>query len=368
MQLGQNNDIRSEMTRGVVELMVMQMTNDKNNSLTEKETDTRPLFNLELKNEFLSSMIGTKTISEDTSKSYTRIFNVTKPSEYALNKDLSEFTLEEMETILYNFQANNRNTVESYARIISSYLNWSYQHNKTQTNVLSSLKPTDFEKYLTNEENYFTDKLLRRWEDGCANYQDAVLLRLLFNGIGGKQMSEIRNLKKTDVDFDNKRLRLVNTLKSDSNGLPLKFTERWIDVDDRTLDLIRGAIDKKTYLKKNGDMAETQHNNVRAFTDLVSNDYVVRASITKTDNWNTPVDRFVIYRRIQMLSEIFGIEILTTKFIQRSGMIYYANELMKDGELALDDIKMVADRFNLKSYHNLKGFLTIENIEKTYTN
>ena len=166
MQLGQNNDIRSEMTRGVVELMVMQMTNDKNNSLTEKDTDTRPLFNLELKNEFLSSMIETKTISEDTSKSYTRIFNVTKPSEYALNKDLSEFTLEEMETILYNFQANNRNTVESYARIISSYLNWSYQHNKTQTNVLSSLKPTDFEKYLTNEENYFTDKLLRRWEDG----------------------------------------------------------------------------------------------------------------------------------------------------------------------------------------------------------
>lgn len=332
------------------------MTNDKNNSL----------FNTKVKIDYLSDMIKSGAISEETSKSYSRIFGVTFSSEEALEKDLNQFTLEEMETILYNFKANNRNTVESYARIISSYLNWSVINEQSGTNVLADLKPTDFEKYLTFEETYFTNKQLRRWEDSCVNFQDAVILRLLFNGVSGKQMSEIRNLKKSDVDLENKRLRLVNTLKADKNGFPIKFTERWIDVDERTLELVRGAIEKKTYQKKNGDVAQTEYNNVRPYTDLVNNDYVVRASITKTDNWNTPVDRFVIYRRIQMLSEIFSVEDLTAKFIQRSGMIFHANELMKGEKLSLDDIKIVADRFNLKSYHNLKGFLTVENIEKTY--
>jgi hypothetical protein len=113
-------------------------------------------------------------------------------------------------------------------------------------------------------------------------------------------------------------------------------------------------------------MKENPH--VRPFTDLVANDYIVRASITRTENWNVSVDKFVIYRRIQAISESLGIKDLTAKYIQRSGMIHYANELIKDGELSLDDIKIVADRFNLKSYHNLKGFLTVENIVKTYPN
>jgi hypothetical protein len=67
-----------------------------------------------------------------------------------------------------------------------------------------------------------------------------------------------------------------------------------------------------------------------------------------------------------MLKEVIGIPEFDAKLIQRSGMIHYGNKLMQDGKLSLDDMKMVADRFNIKSYHNLKGFLTVENILKTY--
>uniref|UniRef100_UPI00406C8B6D hypothetical protein n=1 Tax=Peribacillus sp. FSL E2-0159 TaxID=2975289 RepID=UPI00406C8B6D len=58
------------------------------------------------------------------------------------------------------------------------------------------------------------------------NYQDSVILHLLFIGVGGKQLSEIRNLNKKDIDWENGRLRLVNSLKEDIYGNPLKFTER----------------------------------------------------------------------------------------------------------------------------------------------
>ena len=335
--------------------MVANMTNERNNSLFEEE----------VKKEYLDYMINTKTISEETSRSYNRILLVTSKIEEELGKDLNQFTFEELEDVLRSFEANNRNTVESYGRIISSYLNWSVENGYSKDNVLYDLKPSDFEKYLTNNEVYFTDKQLRRYEERCENAQDSVIIRLLFMGVGGKQMSEIRNLKvEEDIDKKNKRLHLTNTLKADDQGYPIKFTTRWIDVDERTIDLIQGAIDQRTYTKKNGEMVERA--NIRPYTDLAINDYVIRPSITKTDNLNRPVDRFVIYRRIQTLAESFGVDELNAKFIQRSGMMYHANNEIKDGELTLDDIKIVAERFNIKSYHNLKGIVTEENIRATY--
>lgn len=335
----------------------MQVTNETNNSL----------FNTNDKREFIEDMIRSKAITEETSKSYLRIFGLTSTYEEILEKDLNMFSIDELEKILFGFKANNRNTIESYARIISSYLNWSVQQGIINANPLAELKPDDFSNYLTNEETYITERQLRRYEDRCENYQDGVILRLLFIGVGGKQMSEIRNLKRTDIDRKNKRIRLVNTLQSDKHGNPIKFTERWIDVDDEhVFDLIDGAIRVKTYLKRNGEVAEGNESRSIGKLELVDNEYVVRSSVTKTENFDNPVDKFVIYRRIQTLSEVFGIEELTSKLIQRSGMIKLGKDLMKNGDLSLNDMKIVADRFNIKSYHNLKGFLTIENILKTY--
>lgn len=335
----------------------------------KKDIENRFLYDEEVKREYLNEMVESGDISEETSKNYERILLITSELEDRLKKDLNQFTLKELEVVLFGFGANNRNTIETYARIISSYLNWSVKEGYTSTNFLTELKPDDFIKYLTNSEEYFTYKQLKRWENQMVNAQDAVVTHLLFLGVGGKQMSEIRNLKRGDVDRARRTLRLTNTLKADKDtGLPIEFTKRTLEnVDDDTFDLIEEALRKKTYEKKNGKMVENPH--VRLFTDLVDNNYVVRSSITKTDNYSYPVDKFVIYRRITVLSEMIkGMpEDLTAKLIQRSGMIYYGHELMKDdGELSLNKMKMVAERFNIKSYHNLKGFLTVENILKTY--
>lgn len=322
-------------------------------------SNNNSLFNEVQKNNFLDD------IKESTRKSYERIFKLTEQFEKSLGKDINQFSLEELETVIYSFKANNRNTVESYSRIISSYLNWSIAQGLTSVNELGVFKPEDFERFISNEEVYISEKHLRRYEDRCENYQDAVILRLLFIGVGGRQLSEIRNLHESDVNYSNNQIRLVNTLKEDEKGSPIKFTERFMTVDEHTMKLITGAIKERKYIKRNGFMDKVD--NVRNYTDLVSNEYVVRASITKTDNMKYPVDKFVIYRRVGMLAETLGLD-LTTKFIQRSGMIYYAKELTKgEAEPSLDDLKMIANRFNMKSHHNLKGVLTLDNILKTYS-
>lgn len=230
---------------------------------------------------------------------------------------------------------------------------------------MEDMKPADFEKFIYDDSEYLSEKSLRRIEDLCNNYQDAVILRLLFIGVGGKQLSEIRNLKVSDVDFTNKKLRLINTLKADEKGIPTKYTERIIDVDDRTLKLIEGAIEQKVYLKRNGEIAQTENNNIKPVTDLVENSYVIRASITKTDSDDAPVDKFVIYRRLSMLRDVLGIDRFNAKFIQQSGMLYHASNIVDD-EISLDDLKIIADHFNINSYHNLKGLITMDNIRKIY--
>lgn len=326
------------------------MTNIKNN----------PIFNEEVKNKFLN------TISEKTRQSYKRIFTITFKHELILNKDINQFDLKEIEKVLWSFKSKTRNTIESYGRIISSYLNWCVKTGLISKNVMEDMKPDDFEKFIHDDSEYISEKQLRRIEDMCNNYQDAVILRLLFIGVGGNKLSEIRNLKISDVDFEGKKIRVINALKEDEKGLLLKYTERFIDVDDRTLNLIKGAINQKIYLKRNGELAQTEHDNIRPYTDLVENDYVVRSSVTKTENYYTPVDKFVIYRRLSMLEEVLGLDRFNAKFIQQSGMLYLANKIMENDEVSLVDIKIVADQFNVKSYHNLKGLITTQNIRKIY--
>lgn len=316
-------------------------------------------FNSEVKQAFLNTLSN-----ENTIRNYSRIFYITAEYEETLGKDINQFTLEEIEPILYSFEANNRHTIETYGRIISSYLNWCVQNGIVKNNPLSALTSDDFDKYVINDDVYFSEQQLRLYEDSCVNYQDAVILRLLFMGVGGKQLSEIRNLKRSDVDFQHNMLYLTNSLQEDEDGFPTKYTERTLKVDERTMYLIQKAMNEKTYTKRNFD---TLPSHVREYTDLIENEYVVRASITRIRNVNAPVDKNVIHRRVRIVAETMNLKALTPKIIQRCGMLYELSNIVGNGdEVTLDDIKIVAKRFDIKSYHNLKSFLTIENVRKHY--
>lgn len=323
------------------------------------------IYNEDIKAMFLDEQMESGTISEETADNYLRIFASISEIEEKLNKDVREFDHDEIDKLLYSFNSRTRNTIESYGRIISKYLNWNVEKGYIETNILKEFKPVSFEKYIRDDEVYLTEQKLRDIEDECKNAQDAIILRLLFIGLGGKQMSELRNLRKEDVDYSRKSLELRSTITADSNGVPLKVDPRTHKfIDDRTLDMLKEAIEQTEYEKRNGAMDFRE--NINPYTELINNDYVIRPSKTQTTNYNYPADKFVIYRRIQTISEYFNIKDLTAKFIQRSGMLYYANSLIENEQFTQEDLKLVASRFGVKSYHNLKGFLTYENIRKAY--
>jgi integrase len=309
-------------------------------------------YNNRIKNRFLNEYM------ESTQSTYKRIFVSSLPMEGMLKKDLYDFSKEEISLVLADMNPSTASSSESNGRMITAYINWCInQGYRKSINPLSAVSPEWFGQFVDkNIQLYFSEDTLNTYESYCQNAQDALCMRLLFEGVNGKQVSEIRNLKKDDVDFKNKILKLT-----DFDG-----SIRKIEVfSDKTLELIEEALEVKTYIKRNGLMIE--HENVREFTDLTENDYVLRSSITATKTLEKPVDKAVVYRRINMIEDTLGIPYLNGKNIQRSGMIYMGKIIYeREGKLEKEQYLQIAERFQISKWFVIKNFCNLESIRELY--
>lgn len=305
------------------------------------------MFNQDLKEKFLNAFEN-----KETRTTYRRIFIKSESSEEMLNKDLYNFTREEIEIVLEDLDPMTNAISQSNGRIISSYINWCISKGLTNNNPLKTVDPEWFDRFVDKDKKlYFSYKEIKQIEDWCENAQDAAIVRLYFENIVGREAIEIRNLKMSSVNEEKETITLT--------------TGEEKKVSSECIKLIKEAFSEKIYLKKNGLMADTD--NVRQFTDLVDNEYVIRNSITKTDSYSEPVHISLIYRRLSMISELLGLPYFTGKNIYRSGIIYYAKQVFdEEKELGKDQYKKIAKKFGIKNYYTLNTYVNIENIEKLY--
>lgn len=312
------------------------------------------LYNEEVKNMFLDRY------PESTRKTYLRIFKKSYPTEKMLEKDLYEFNLDEIDSVLYDLRPLTFKSSLTNGRIITEYITFCIEQGLRSNNInpLRMVKSPYFEKFVDkNIKTLFSKNEIMQIEDACNNAQDAVILALLFEGAWGKELSEIRNLKREHVDFENRILTLI-----DHDG-----SERQLQVSQRCIDLIEKALQQDRYWKRNGEMDTTSNRRPRDYTDLVMSNYVIRASITKTDTYSKPVQISVIHRRLQTLSDVFGIPYLNPKNVVNSGMLYMAKNLYeKTGKIGKEEYQQIAERFGVKDPYTMRTYITEENLEKVY--
>lgn len=311
-----------------------------------KSIAEKPIFNVETKEEFLKAFDV-----EGTRKNYLRIFTKTEPIEEKLGKDLYEFNEKELNKLLRAFDSKNRATLESYGRYVSSYLNWAVEKELTDVNLLEKLKPNDFLQFVVNEEKYLTERYLTRLESQMENYQDAVISRLIFEGVGGKGFSELLNLKEEDVDFDKNILHLVE----DTNKGKV---ERDLKVSTHTIEIIKGALNQKKYAKRNGNSVGRG-----SFLELKDNGYIIKTAVTNAETDEaTGID--TIYRRLRVIEQDLGLDSFKAKFIQRSGILNMASKIAKKGVRVDSDIlKQIAKRYKINTIHTMRSYLTEENLK-----
>lgn len=316
------------------------------------------MYNPDLKEEFLLMYEN-----ERTQKTVAYIFYKSKTTEEMLGKDLCEFNINELEEVLYNTSPLTRAVVQTNGRFISAYITWAIEKGLLASNInpLSTKSNEWYEQFVDKSKKlFFSQNELEEMEKELVNAADAVILRLLFEGAGGHELSEILNLTSDHIEMDN-----VLRLEDDREG------ERKLTFSEDCLRLVRAALKETEYQSKNG-VAES----FNPVAKLVDNDYVIKSVDRRLKNTQR-ANKHTVYRRIKVIKEYFDLQYLTVNSIQRSGMIKMAVDLFeRDGKLETEQYYEVADRFDMKKYtsgnaeyHNisiLKEFINRENILELY--
>ena len=295
--------------------------------------DRDMFYNPDLKEKFLNQY------SKDTARNYYYALRKSRELEEEKGKDLCNFNYEDLDELFYSFRVKSMTAIQSNASIIRKYLDFCIEqgYNETMINiaeVFDSFLGKNIEKYINKVAD--KKKILSYdevWElcDMCVNAQDAVVFALLFEGVKGENLKELSNLRVDDVDFENK------TLTVDRDG------ENVLKISDRTMELIKEAINQEIYSKGNG--GEFLSETVRSFEyPLYDSKYVIRVAGRDRDE---EVQANTIISRIMKVRKWYGNEFVTATNMWLSGMIYELQKI-KDTEnrdLDIDDYRKVLRRF-----------------------
>jgi hypothetical protein len=294
--------------------------------------------------------------TDGTKSTYRRIFAESAELESELEKDLYEFNVKELVKLLTELKPDSPNSSRTNGRIIASYVNWTIRNNikKNKVNPIGSVPVAWFDQFVQKNGDFITEKQLNTIINYCNNYQDAVIFKLLWEGVQGKSCCELTNLTKHDIKGNVLALRDENM-----------HITRHVAVDWDTIDLINGAIKQKRYLKKNGEMEHNDFGDEEI--DLVRNDFILRNSMTSAETFNCGVDKHTVYRRIAVIREQTGFMHLTVKDIVKSGMIKMAYDLReKYGELNKSVVDKIAERFQFNHTWYIKDFVNDVIIDELY--
>ncbi|MEC1726948.1 site-specific integrase [Schinkia azotoformans] len=319
------------------------------------------IYRPDLKSRFLNEYEN-----ENTQQTYKYLFEKSYQYEKTFfEKDLSMFTLEQIEKFLTDIKPLTINVARSHGRIISAYTNWAITQDDIDVSV-NPLKdiPTSFYNQFVDKSAklFFTKDEIDDIEKDLVNAQDASILYMIFEtGVLGNDFSEMLNLKKQDVDFENNILHL----EDDELG------KRDVEVSTQCIKLIKDAINETEYHGRNGEGRRSK---------LVSNNYVIRAPFSKKTNLDR-ADKHLIYRRISTISDIFGYIYMSAKNIERSGMIYMAYNLLKEGkytEITNEMLTEIGDKFRMKksivngeknyNFYLMRDYINLEIINDLYGN
>jgi integrase len=325
---------------------------------------TNKMYNEEIKQKFLDTYDN-----EGTRHTMKYIFFNAYENEFPLGKDMYDFSLEEIGKIISSSNPKSVPVALSRGRFISQYISWAIQNNlrKNTLNPLQNIDKDWYEQFVDPElKQYISKNDVDEYTSKLVNHQDIAILHMIFNGLYGHSSSEIRNLKMSDINRDEKSIRLYDDKKG----------ERYIyNVDEKLIDILGKANDDTIYQSSNGQ-GERQKE-----SELVQNEFIIRPARRGRVVEHNPASQITIINRIKMIAEEFDMEDLTPKSIQRSGMIYMAYKLLKeDGrtELNKQDYEKIGDHFNLSkitsndgkySYHNkttMSEYINTDNIKKLY--
>lgn len=314
------------------------------------------LYNEEIKEKFLNNYDN-----EQTQKTIRNVFAKTELIESVLEKDLMFFSIEEIGKAIENTNPHNAGVAKSSGRFISQYISWAIGERlrKNVINPLQGVLPNWYDKFVDHSKKvFYSKKEFLELLNSMLNGQDQAFLVLIWNGIIGKSFSQLRELKFSDINFDN-------------NEVYVKERDMSIKIDDDLMKYLQNAYNQTTFFTYN---PETNDHNE---SELLPSEYLFKNVKSPRSQEGVQVNPSVFYTRINNLKNEFDLEYLTPNSIKMSGMLYQAYLLFKEfGVLRYEQFAEIGEKYdynrltsNNMTYFNtnlMKQFITPENIKELY--
>ncbi|WP_168122020.1 integrase [Paenibacillus sp. HB172176] len=311
------------------------------------------LYNEKVKEEFMSNMkLGSKKI-------FSRLFKISYPLETQLNKDLYDFSRDELTKFFYLIKPASKQSSAGNVGYVQKYIVWAEEEGyKTGLNPLDFVD-AEWKKQFYNEsvKRFWTEQELDQIIDSRENAQDAILIELLRSGVRGSGNSEILNLNRRSVDKFNNQLYL-----EDDNGM-----KRTVTVSEKCIKLCLEASNETEYSKLNGNASP----DIKAPTaHLIDNEFILRNANTRTVHKHE-AEKSIVHRRLDKIATELDIPNFTPLNISRSGMMQMAKEkILKYGKLTDEDCVEIAFQFGEKSdaalYRMKNDFLNENKVRMLY--
>jgi hypothetical protein len=162
------------------------------------------IYNKEIKERFLSTYDN-----EMTQNTIRNVFVKTFLVENTLEKDLFSMNLSEIGKAIENTRPHTAIVARSVGRFISQYITWATENGfrKSNINQLKGLEPTWYDNFVDKSRKiHYSLSELHSLLEEMHNGQDQAFIYLMFSGIIGNSFSQLKELKFSDVDWENNKI------------------------------------------------------------------------------------------------------------------------------------------------------------------
>lgn len=265
------------------------------------------MYNEEQKESFIKEYLKSKVIAET---SLYAILKKTEPFEIENNKDVSDFTKDEILDMFARFKAKSINSLLNYTVILKHYSR--FVKNEVGSNAYELIEKSDMFNLVDKDANILlTREDMDDIESQLLNWADKAIVELLWEGVSGKSMIDIYSVSEECIQGD---ILCVN-------GKEYPMTDRL-----------------KELLPKAFEEEETMAYGESAKIIEVNGKGRIYKERSNTRGVDTPDSRFrYFYRRIQMFRDYLDIPGLTMKNIAASGLWHYLQLGMKERNLGFRD-------------------------------
>lgn len=245
--------------------------------------------------------------------------------EWMAKKPIHEYNFDEILFFLKNLNSKSQESLVSYLNMIRRYFQFCKRESKMDDTIdfLKNVKPEQLADCVNtgkSKNRYVTKRKINSIIDGFVNDMDKALLLLMFEGISGKENSEILNMKKEDVDLES------NTIKTVRNGeeVIVPISEELADILDRVIET---------------DIVYYENNYNSRVDTLVGSEYVFRPTLRflnleatkqriEDGEYNgRQMDLKTLTSRVHKLIKLYSdMQYITSISIIKSGIVYRAIE------------------------------------------